>query len=350
MPNGLTKQFKREIVFTKLPLSGAFRYKDIFQMFPADLKGMPTTKTARKHHPQILEYWYINDELEQIRVEELFSGIEDLHRLASLSYRKTDLYLGLLTLITTNRFFTYGPDDSRWGFPLIDENAGSEINKWSSKWCYEWFMWPELPEQLKIDRFTDLPSTHPRVSSWDYYYRHPNFDENTETQIKFANITLQFFDAYFEMAEATKKVLNSAISSANAAMQFMHSRKKLALLSAFTAIETMVNFDTRDFKPSKCDMCGQDVFKISARYRDFLLKYIGDSQANKKKFNNYYKLRSKIVHTGQDFKTEKLFSDVAAETKFQERLQIAEVVMMSKLSIIFWTIKNRKTKGTVNTN
>lgn len=347
MPNGLTKQFKREIVFTKLPLSGALRYRDVFQMFPADLKGMPTTKTAHKHHPQILEYWYTNDELEQIKVEELYSGLEDLHRLTSLSYHKNDLYLGLLTLITTNRFFTYQPNDSRWGWPLLDENAGSEMNKWSSKWCFEWFMWPELPEQLKIDRFTDLASVHPRVLPWDYYYTHPDFDENLESQIKFSNITLQFFDSYFEMDESTRKVLDSAISSANAAMEFIHTRKKLALLSAFTAIETMVNFDTKDFEPSKCDKCGQDVYKISARYRNFLLKYIGDSPANKKKFNRYYKLRSTIVHTGQDFKTEKLFAEVDEETKFQERLQIAEVVMMSKLAIIFWTIKNRKAKETV---
>ncbi len=346
MPNRQNKQFKREIVFTKIPLSGAIRYKDIFQMFPADLKGMPTTKIAHKHHPQILEYWYTNEELEQIGVEELFSGLEDLHRLTSLSYRKTDLFLGLLTLITTNRFFSYQPDDSRWGWPLLDENAGSAMNNLSSKWCFQWFMWPELPEQLKIEGFTDLTSIHPRVLTWDYYYSHPNFDENIESQIKFSSITLQFFDAYFEMDEATKRVLDSAISSANAAMEFIHSRKKLALLSAFTAIETMVNFETKDFDPSKCEKCNQDVYKISARYRDFLLKYIGDSQANKKKFNKYYKLRSSIVHTGQGFKTEKLFSEVDEETKFQERLQISEVVMMSKLSIIFWTIKNRKVRGT----
>lgn len=182
----------------------------------------------------------------------------------------------------------------------------------------------------------------PRVLPWNYYYTHPNFDENIGSQIKFANITLQFFDAYFKMDDATKKVLNSAISSANAAMEFMHTRKKLAILSAFTAIETMVNFETKDFEPSKCDKCNQDIFKISARYREFLLKYIGDSQANKKKFNSYYNLRSKVVHTGQDFKTEKLFSEVDEETKYQERLQIAEVVMISKLSIIFWTIKNTR--------
>lgn len=347
MANDPAKQFKREIVFTKLPLSGTLRYRDIFQLFPADLKGMPTTKVAHKHHPIILEYWYTDKELEQIKVDELFSGLEDLHRLTSLSYRKKELFLSLLTLITTNLFFTYGSFDSRWGFPVLDENEGSEMNKRSSKWCFEWFIWPGLPDQLKINDFTDLSWVRPRVLPWDYYYSHPNFDEDIQAQIKFSNITLQFFDAYFETDETTRQVLDSAIASANAAMEFMSSRKKLALLSAFTAIETMVNFETKDFKPSKCEKCGQDVFKISARYRDFLLKYIGDSESNKKKFNNYYKLRSRIVHTGQDFKTEKLFSEVDDETKYQERLQIAEIVMLSKLSIIFWTIKNRKAKETV---
>lgn len=137
MSEGSIKKFKREIVFTKLPLSGTIRYKDIFQLFPANLKGIPTTKTAHKHYPQILEYWYTTDELEEVKVADLFFEIEDLHRLASVSYRKTDLYLDLLTLVTTNRFFTYSPGESRWGFPVLDENAKNEANKWSSKWCFE---------------------------------------------------------------------------------------------------------------------------------------------------------------------------------------------------------------------
>lgn len=338
----MIRHYKREIVFAKLALSGALKYRDVFQLFPADLKGMPTTKTAHKHHPIILEYWYTDSELEQIKVDDTFSEIENLHRLTSLSYQKKDLFLSLLSLITTNRFFTYGPDESRWGFPLIDENAGSEINSWTSKWCFEWFTWPGLPDQLRIADFTTVPLMRPRVLPWHYYYTHPNFDDDIQSQIKFSNLTFEFFDAYFEADEETRKVLDSAIASSNYAMEFLSFRKKLSLLSACTAIETMVNLETKDFKPSKCEKCGQDAWRISARYRNFLLKYIGHSEANKRKFNSYYSLRSRIIHSGQDFKTEKLFSEVDLETKAIERLQLAEIVMMSKLAIIFWAIKNRK--------
>jgi hypothetical protein len=101
----------------------------------------------------------------------------------------------------------------------------------------------------------------------------------------------------------------------------------------------MVNYENRESKPTKCEKCNQDVYKISAKYRTFLLTYIGDSPGNKAKFNEYYSLRSKIVHAGQDFETEKLFAEVDATVKSKEQLQMAEVVVLSKLAIIMWTIK-----------
>jgi hypothetical protein len=48
---------------------------------------------------------------------------------------------------------------------------------------------------------------------------------------------------------------------------------------------------------------------------------------------------SKIVHAGQNFETEKLFAEVDDAVKSKERLQMAEVVVLSKLAIIMWTIK-----------
>ena len=57
----------------------------------------------------------------------------------------------------------------------------------------------------------------------------------------------------------------------------------------------------------KCEECGQQKYGVSRKFREYLLKYIGDSPNNKRKFNNYYSLRSKIVHTGRQLKTELLF-------------------------------------------
>jgi hypothetical protein len=39
--------FAREIIFVETPLDGWYRFKDVFQIFPADVKDMPRSKSAR---------------------------------------------------------------------------------------------------------------------------------------------------------------------------------------------------------------------------------------------------------------------------------------------------------------
>lgn len=335
------RRFQRDIIFTNLPMTFGFSYDDVFRIFPADLKGLPKTKMAHPHHPMILEYWFTDDELQKVSIDEMYEGIEDIHRMAYVTHNKKDLIMSLLSIVSTHSFFQYSSRDARWGFPILKDDAGSETNTWSSKWCLEWFHWPERPEQLKISAFTSIELDLSNFIPWETYYQRPTFDWNLEGKVFLPNLIKAFLDAYFTKNSQIRKVLDSAIASSNAAMEFMSSRKKLAALSAFTAIETMVELDSKDFVPSKCKECGQDIYKIAARYRSFLLKYIGDSDANKKKFNSYYSLRSKIVHAGQGFQTERLFSEVDQETKDKEYLQMAEIVVLSKLAILFWTIKSQ---------
>lgn len=335
----LKKVFKREIIFVKTPLTGFYRYKDLFQIFPANLIDMPKSKGAR-HYPVILEYWYTAEELDAVNVGNELEGLEDLVKLTSVSYNKTEHIISLFSIITTNLFFKYNSRDSRWGFPIVKEPTEGEANFWSSKWCLEWFHWPGLPDQLIISNFTQLDSNPAANVDWKKcFFYNPNYDWFDDKEISFPNITDYFLDCYFKKDLATRKTIDSAIASSNAAMEFMHTRKKISLLSAFTAIETMVNLENNKFKSTKCESCGQEIFKVSAKYRDFLLKYIGDSKENKKKFSTYYSLRSKVVHTGQDFKTEKLFSDVDNEVQQKEQLELAEIVVLSKIAIIMWTIK-----------
>ncbi|NVN94653.1 MAG: hypothetical protein HXX18_05145 [Bacteroidetes bacterium] len=71
-----------------------------------------------------------------------------------------------------------------------------------------------------------------------------------------------------------------------------------------------------------------------------LLKYIGNNQNNKRKFNALYGLRSKIIHTGMNFKSENLWSDLPKEEKKKELISQLEVILLSKMSIINWLITN----------
>ena len=72
-----------------------------------------------------------------------------------------------------------------------------------------------------------------------------------------------------------------------------------------------------------------------------MLKYIGDNDNNKKKFNALYKFRSSIIHAGQKLKTENLYNDLTKEEKDKEFLNQVEILKLSRLSVVNWLIINK---------
>src|SRR5690606_38352143 len=157
------------------------------------------------------------------------------------------------------------------------------------------------------------------------YYHDPNFDFHPDKGITFPTTIYGSLDSYFAKNSETLLVIDSAISFVYTAMEMRLFKKTLSIISSFTAIETLVNFEFKDLKPAKCDTCGQLQFKVSQKYRDFLMKYIGSNANNKKKFNDFYKLRSSIVHTGQRLKTEDLYADIPKEQKDKEFITHLEI-------------------------
>jgi hypothetical protein len=220
--------FTREIIFVETPLDGWYKLKDIFQIYPADFKDMPTSKSAR-HYPVVLEYWYLKEELDNVRTDRIFEGLEDSYQLTSVTYNKTDLFLSLLSLASTHLFFKYRPSEARWGFPILKDDAGAEANTWSSKWCLSWFMWPSRPEQLQINGFAEPRGESVKQIAWrDYFQNNPNFDwfEDSHHFIRLPDLISSFIECYFATDPSTRKTLDSAIASSNIAMEFMTTRKK----------------------------------------------------------------------------------------------------------------------------
>lgn len=74
--NYFMREYNRAIFFTKVSLGGYYKYKDIFQIFPADLENMPKS-AFQKHYPNIIEFW-ISDEDEVPFPTEL-ENLKDLY-------------------------------------------------------------------------------------------------------------------------------------------------------------------------------------------------------------------------------------------------------------------------------
>lgn len=328
------KKFHRQIFFTKVPLGGYYKYKDLFQIFPAELEGMPKSK-FQKHFINILEYWTTDDEVKSI--PEIFEGIDPYGEFVAIISKK-DKYLSLLTAFSNNLFFNYKDLSGCWGVPVLSEEfAEDEVNKWKPIWNLQLFHWPELPEQLKIADFTSQKiNPVETVNNKIFYTDDPNLDFNSKKNVIFPSTIDKIFDAYFSLDSEKTEIVDSAISYTVSAIELKDSKKTLSLLSSFTSVETMVNLEYKDVAVENCDKCGQPKYSVAKKFREYLLKYIGHSVNNKKKFNSYYTLRSKIVHTGRQLKSEKLFADVPAADTDKELITRIEILQIGKLAICNW--------------
>jgi hypothetical protein len=336
------KKYHRSIVFTKVPMKSSFRYKDVFQIFPAQLEKLPFSK-LQAHYPNILEYWTDSEEI--VKVPEAFKGLEDLFSLAATTLTKQDKIMAILSVISNHMFFRYSDGTGCWGIPMLKEDPGEEANTWSSKWCMSYFHFPELPDQLKIESFSkqNLPATT-MVPEMEYYLYDPNIDFDSKKEISFPDSIVHILDSYYSLAPDILPVIDTAISHCVSAMEMRQSKKTLSLLAAFTSLETMVNLEFRDVEAEKCETCGQLRYSVARKFREFLLKYVGKGDKNKRKFNSYYSLRSNIIHTGRQLKSEKLFSEVSKEESESEFIKQIEILQITKLAIIKWIGYNHEVR------
>ncbi len=334
------KEYHRAIFFTKVPLGGHYKYKDIFQIFPCELENMPISK-LQKHYPNILEFWTTEEDLIEVPTE--FYELKELFNKTATTITKQDRIFALLSTFTNNLFFRYTDTTGTWGIPILKDDPGEEANSWSSKWCWNMYHFPDLPRQFKITSFSKqkLPDIK-KTPHMEFFTCDPNLDFDSTKEIILPSTIDELFDSYFLLDKKTSSFIDSATSYTVSAIELKNSKKTLSLLASFTAMETMVNLEFKDVTAEKCEKCGQLKFSISKKFREYLLKYIGNSVKNKKKFNSYYTLRSKIVHTGSQLKTEVLFADVPKEEKDIELLTRIEILQIGKLAITNWLLAKKR--------
>lgn len=329
------RQYQRAIFFTKVPLGGFYKFEDIFQIFPVDLENMPKS-SFQTHHPNILEYW-ITDE-EKILIPEEFEGLEELLETIGVALIKQDKILGLLSTFTNNLFFRYTGLEGNWGMEML---KGKEVNSRVSMWCMKMFYFPELSEQFKIDKFTEQKiEPIKKIPRKVFYAYNPNLDFDSKKDVVFPETIDQLLHSYFSLDAAKMLSVDAAVSYTVSAIELWNSRKTLSLLASFTSMETMVNLEFKDVAAEKCAICGQLKYSVARKFKEYLLKYIGTSENNKKKFNKYYSWRSKIVHTGQQLKTEILFADVPKDEQHIEFVKRVEILQIGKLAITNWLLTN----------
>ena len=334
-------KYYKSIIFSKTKFEEYFKYKDEFQIYPLKSEYLDRVKKY-KHHPIVIEFKI--EDSEWMSPKKDFSFIGDIfkkedYELLATSMTKLDRLIDLINLFSTNLFFRYKNNDGFWTIPATSDKTEDEIRSIEhSDFLYKFFFLKNFKNQCIIDDFNnDIAKEFneiPLVNYNDYFSNDPNYDYNVLDTIKFPNVINYGLEGYFDLNAEEKKIIDTSIKYSNICMKNLESETTIGALSAFTSIETLMNFYYKDFKPENCKECGQSRYSIAKRYTDFLLYFVGESDDLKKEYKKLYTFRSKIVHTGFSFATENLWHDMEEEKADDETIRKLQIMMVNKRLII----------------
>jgi hypothetical protein len=340
--------YYRNIVFSDHELTRGLKYKDIFQLKPMHLKRAPSSNLL-KIFPLLIEYWIESTDSPEIknpRSNRLTGPLLEL----SIQSAQVHKLLDLLTSITNYNFFWYGGNDFEWYIP-VPENIKEVKNNSRSTVGWGIFYYPEMSDDLKITGFSEKDYSDVTLINDYYYFTH--FD-------KFKNIAfpvsyVSFLDTYFKLIEPTKAKTNAVIKLIKHGIETFHKFKSLSFLSFISAIETLVDEEYRDENkkivfscdnckslkesPFKCETCGQPVWAVGFKFKEFLKKYISSSPGSITKYNKIYNLRCKIAHSGYLLLGDNNLNVWEKPEKSEkEYITHLETMQLSRLSLFNWIL------------
>ncbi len=299
--------FSKNIAFTKTPLMGYYRFGDYFQIYPFNSKNGPTSKNA-KHFPCIIELTFQDSEIKKVEPFNSKKMDEMLSRITVQTNKLIEI-TNLLSVVSNYRFFHYRHLEGQWSIPIPDIIT-DEVNNIKSLWTTNLFYYPQISKEFYINEFSQVKiSNIPLFDKQIYYFYKP--EESTEKTINFPTDINEVIKNYKNLNHKDKIVCDSAIFLFCNGLDIYDNMKSLSFLSIVSSIETLVNyeylgekieFECGDCKTIKysgrhCHKCGRPIWGVSAKFREFLFKYVSDKKEAKKMYTKIYELRSKIAHT-----------------------------------------------------
>lgn len=85
---------------------------------------------------------------------------------------------------------------------MLKDNPGKESNSWHSMWCMSMFHSPELPQQFKIEKFTEITIQPIKKLAHKIFYTYePNLDSDSEKEIVLPDTIDLLFESYFVLIQ-----------------------------------------------------------------------------------------------------------------------------------------------------
>lgn len=289
---------RKLLVMSELPVAHSYRYKDLFQIFPAP-EGAPLPPAMIGHYPFVLEFFFDPPDEERSdpngRVLPKYIGENEV---ASQTAKEIIL---ILTALTTNTFFQYSSRQS-WFFPQGTRDQETPTTNKASVWGQEMYSLSgyNVPDDaLDGDEFSQATEeTIPLIDPNTYFNR---FGRGSEDTLDLPESITDSLDKYYEMDEEAKKAFLSSCSLFTQSQQLWSDHQSLSFASAVSALETLIHFDHKDDEVEICTTCGQNRYRVLAKFKEFMKTYGSPDPKFRKFAGKVYEYRSKILHQGKLF-------------------------------------------------
>lgn len=295
-----SNKFHRSIIFSNIVLNGVFKYDSIFQLLPGK-EEWPQLKQGYGNKPIILEFdysKYSNFELIN-KKSNSNKDTEDLQEKFRYCDHKKET-LALLTLVTNCNFY---------------EGEKYSLNN------------SILGEDFFNETFLDTKNIPLVNQNNDYKNQKQNLLGDS---VIFPTDNGLFFDSYFSMKGETLNRARMSIMLYFNSIDILKYSPSMCYVSLISAIENLVDYEglLSEIKYETCKCCNQTMYKVSRRFKDFMMTYCGDSSKGFKKYlNGVYTKRSHVAHLGQ------LFYNDYANTELDQK-GIDEILTLKKVTRI----------------
>jgi hypothetical protein len=325
-------EYRRSLALSNIPVSSTFRYRDIFQILPAE-DNAPRPPALLNHHPLVIEYLFTIDESKrtfpdgQVIPQWIKNNDEAGKRLKELTL--------LLTTFSCDRIFVYSSNQS-WFYPMGTKDKEPESK--NVQWGQQSYFYIGFESSIKYLTDTDTDTNKIKLTEPNEYFN--RYGKHTDQEFDLPGNVNHLFDAYFSLGKDAKKSFLSSASLFNQGTKLWSEHPSLSFVSLVSSLETLIYFDHVKDKVEKCPECGQERHRVVQKFREFFNSYGSPAPEFKKYALKVYKYRSNVLHRGELFLGEVYPQKFGSIESFEDDELRRSVLRTCRICLVNWLIKN----------
>lgn len=323
----MTDMYRQAITLSSLPVTGWYRYRDVFQILPPNelLKRPPAVEA---HHPVIFQ-WKHPESTEPRSISGHFDIPKWVLDKDSAAEKAREILL-VLGVLLNNRIFEYHGRQS-WFVDLEETGSGTLDPKWGQE------LYTGRDFKVVIEGFSSIEGipevetveTNKYLNRWFITYD-AVFDIPKDLTF--------LLDKFFALSSEDKKSFLSSCALFEQGIDTWGNYPSLSFVGFVSCLETLINVDNKDVELERCKECGQERHRVTHKFREFFLKYGNDSAEFKKYAMKIYKYRSKVVHTGELFNGEVMPLQFGSDARIYDDDFRRSVIRTCRICIVNWLL------------